>query len=223
MTSILRSPGRRLRTGATIVGAITVLSAVLAGCVSGEGPVTSETREIRPFSQLEVGAGIRVVMTIGPVEHLEVSAQANILEAVATTVSGRTLTIEAERDFTTTEPVTVTLVGPTLERITTSGGAQAVVTGLDVDTFVISAKSGSIVTASGRANRVELTADGGSTSNLAELSATTVDVSVDGAATATILAQDVVTGTASGGAQLVVAGDAAVTVDADGGAQVVRR
>jgi Putative auto-transporter adhesin, head GIN domain len=211
------------RAGAAIVGCVLLLAATLAGCVTGEGPVTSETREIRPFSRLEVGAGIHVVMTVGPAEHLEVSAQANILDAVAANVSGRVLKINAERDFTSTEPVTVTLTGPTLDQITTSGGAQAVVTGVDVDALQINANGGSIVTVSGTATAVRLTADGGAKANLADLAATTVDLGIDGAATATLTAGDLVTGRASGGAEISVGGDALVTVNADGGAVVVRR
>jgi hypothetical protein len=99
----------------------------------------------------------------------------------------------------------------------------AVVTGLDVDALDISAKGGAIVTLSGRATAVKLTADGGSTANLADLAAMTVNVGIDGAATATLTAGDLVTGRASGGAQVSVSGDALVTVNADGGTRVVRR
>ncbi len=219
----LRKPTPGFRPGPILVGTFLLLSTVLLGCVTGEGPVTSETREIRPFSELEVGAGIHVVMTIGPVERLEVSAQANVLDAVATNVSGRVLKIDAERDFTSTDPVTVIVTGPSLDRITISGGAQTVVTGLDVDALELSAKGGSIATLSGMATAVKLTADGGATANLAELIAQTVDVGIDGGATATLTAGDVVTGRASGGAQVSVGGQAVVTVDADGDAHVVRR
>ncbi len=37
------------------------MSAILAWCVSGEGPVTSETRDIRSFSQVEGGIDDAVV------------------------------------------------------------------------------------------------------------------------------------------------------------------
>jgi len=223
MTTILGGASRRIRAGAAAVGTMVVLSAILAGCATGEGPVTTETREIRPFSELEVGAGIQVVMTIGPVERLEVSAQANILDTVATTVSGRTLTIDAERDFVSTEAVTVTIAGPSLDRLTISGGAGAEVRGLDVEAFEVAARGGATVAVSGRAGIVTLTADGGSTVNLAGLSAVSVSVDLDAGATATIRAGELVSGSASGGAKLTVAGDAVVTVDTDGGARVVRR
>ncbi|HEX9551081.1 MAG TPA: DUF2807 domain-containing protein [Candidatus Limnocylindrales bacterium] len=223
MTTILGGASRRIRAGAAAVGTMVVLSAILAGCATGEGPVTTETREIRPFSELEVGAGIQVVMTIGPVERLEVSAQANILDTVATTVSGRTLTIDAERDFVSTEAVTVTIAGPSLDRLTISGGAGAEVRGLDVEAFEVAARGGATVAVSGRAGIVTLTADGGSTVNLADLSAVSVSVDLDAGATATIRAGELVSGSASGGAELTVAGDAVVAVDADGGARVVRR
>lgn len=218
-----RDPASGSRASWVLVVCLLVLSTLLVGCVTGEGPVKSETREIRPFSELEVGAGIHVVMTIGPIEHLEVSAQANILDAIGVNVSGRVLKIDAATDFTSTEPVTVTVTGPGLDRIAIGGGAEAVVNGLHVDALQIFARGGSRIAISGTAATVMLSADGGSISDLADLSADTVDVAIDGAAAATIRAAEIVTGRASGGARLDVLGDAQVTVDADGGATVSDR
>ena len=102
-------------------------------------------------------------------------------------------------------------------------GAGAEVRGLDVEAFEVAARGGATVAVSGRAGIVTLTADGGSTVNLAGLSAVSVSVDLDAGATATIRAGELVSGSASGGAKLTVAGDAVVTVDTDGGARVVRR
>ena len=101
-----------------------VLPLALAGCIQGQGPVTTETRDARPFTRLEVGAGIQVDLTIGPAGPLRVSAQANVLRAVETSVSGDTLRIAANQDFTTTEPVTVTVTAPVLDAASLTGGAQ---------------------------------------------------------------------------------------------------
>jgi hypothetical protein len=63
---------------------VLVLVGVLAGCIQGQGPVTSETREVGAFSRIEVTADFRVMLRIGPLEAVEVTAQENLLPVIAT-------------------------------------------------------------------------------------------------------------------------------------------
>jgi hypothetical protein len=213
---------RRL-TGRGVVGVLLLEALVLSGCAIGGGPVVSQARAIGSFSELQVGGGIQVVMTIEPTERLQVHAPANLLDAVDTSVSGHVLTIDARRDFIANDPIRVTLAGPGIDRLVSREGARVVVTGLDVDALEVRAEGGSTVTVSGAAGSVRLTVDGGATADLARLVASTVDVGIDGAATASLTAGDQVTGHASAGAQVSVGGGALVRMSADGGARVVQR
>ncbi len=215
MTSIDRA-----RRG--LLGALLVLPVLLAACIQGQGPVTNETRDPGPFTRLEVGSGILVVLTIGPAGPLQVSAQANVLPAVATVVSGNTLKVGASDDFTSSQPVTVTVSTPSLEAISMSGGAQAQVSQLQADALELDVKGGAHLTASGSASSVTLTADGGSIADLGDLAAATVSVKLAGGATATASATGQVSGTASGGAHLAVRGDPVLDVQSSGGAEVSR-
>jgi len=211
---------RRIRK--PVVTILVVLVGVLAGCVQGQGPVTSETREIGAFSRIEASAGIRVVIRIGPAEAIEVSAQQNLLPVIATDLRGGTLSIEARDDFTTVEPVTVTVVIPALDGITLSGGARADIEGLDAESLELRIRGGAQVTAAGSVHRVALDADGGATARLEDLSIRAATVSIDGGATATLTASDEVTGTAAGGSRLTVLGDADVSVEVSGGSVASR-
>jgi hypothetical protein len=195
---------------------------VLAGCVQGQGPVTSETREVGAFSRIEATAGIRIVVHIGPSEAVEVSAQENLLPVIATDLRGDTLSIEASEDFTTLEPVTITVVVPALDGITLSGGSQAVIDGLDAESLELRIRGGAQVTAAGSVDNVGLDAGGGAMASLEDLSARVVTVSMDGGATATLTASGEVSGTAAGGSRLTVLGDAVVSVEESGGSEVAR-
>ena len=199
-----------------------VLVGALAGCVQGQGPVTSETREVGTFSRIEASAGIRVVVRIGPSEAVEVTAQENLLPVVATDLRDDTLSIEASEDFTTLEPVTVTVVVPALEGITVSGGSQAVIDGLDAESLELWIRGGAQVTAAGSVGSVTLYADGGATASLEDLSVRVATVSMEGGATATLTASDEVAGTAAGGSRLTVFGDAEVSVEVSGGSVAAR-
>ena len=209
-------------THRTLLTILLVLMGVLAGCVQGQGPVTSETREVGAFSRIEATAGIRIVVHIGPSEAVEVSAQENLLPVIATDLRGDTLSIEASEDFTTLEPVTITVVVPALDGITLSGGSQAVIDGLDAESLELRIRGGAQVTAAGSVDNVGLDAGGGAMASLEDLSARVVTVSMDGGATATLTASGEVSGTAAGGSRLTVLGDAVVSVEESGGSEVAR-
>jgi len=205
-----------------VLAVFMVLAVVLAGCIQGQGLVTSETREVAAFSRIEATAGIRVVVRIGPAEAIEVSAQENLLPVIATDVRGDTLSIDASEDFTTVEPVTITVVIPALDGLTLSGGSRAEIEGLDADSLELRIRGGAQVTAAGSVGSVALDADGGATANLEDLSARIATVSMEGGATATLTASDEVTGTAAGGSRLTVLGEGDVSVEESGGSVVAR-
>jgi len=214
------NPDRRIRMPVSAV--VLVLVGVLAGCVQGQGPVASERREVGAFSRIEATAGIRVVVGIGPSEAVEVTAQENLLPVIVVELRGDTLTIEASEDFTTLEPVTVTVVVPALDGVTLSGGSQAVIDGLDAESFELRLRGGAQVTVAGSVDTVALVADGGATVRLEDLSVRVATVSMEGGATATLTASDEVAGTAAGGSRLTVFGDAEVSVEVSGGSEVAR-
>jgi hypothetical protein len=197
-------------------------AALVAGCVVGEGPVVSETREVRTFDRIEAGSGIHVSMRIGPAQDLEVRGQENVLGAITTDVEGGTLKIEARDDFTSVEPVTVTIVAPALAGISMSGGAQATIEGLDATSLEIDIRGGARATVIGAAATVELKADGGAVAELGDLAAVRMTIDVAGGASATVSASEGITGAASGGSTLTVLGDAEVDVQTSGGAEVTR-
>jgi hypothetical protein len=151
-----------------------------------------------------------------------VTAQENLLPVIATDLRGETLSIQASEDFTTLEPVTVTVVVPALDGITLSGGSQAVIDGLDAESLELRIRGGAQVTAAGSVDNVGLDAGGGAMASLEDLSARVATVSMDGGATATLTASGEVSGTAAGGSRLTVLGDAVVSVEESGGSEVAR-
>jgi hypothetical protein len=198
------------------------VAVLLAGCLQGEGPVIDETREMPAFDRIDAGGGIRVEVSIGSAQPIEVRAQANILPSIDTGVNNNgTLRIEPTDDFTVAEPVTVVVVLPSLAAITLSGGAQASIESLHAEAFEAVLSGGSTATISGVAGTVTLSGRGGAEADLRDLAAESAEVSLDGGSTATLQASEVVTGTASGGAVLTLFGDPRVEVRTSGGAQVL--
>lgn len=210
-----------------LAAAAMLLSACSAGGglfgTTGSGPVTTETRETAAFTKVEASGGIRVTVRIGPAQPAEVRAQENILPLIATDVEGTTLRIRGTGSFTTTEGVEVTVVTPALDGISLSGGSNAHIEGLDADRLEAELSGGSVLTATGVAASVTLTASGGSRAELVELTATTVAIDLSGGSTATVQASDEVSGSSSGGARATVVGDAEITVETSSGGSASRR
>jgi hypothetical protein len=204
--------------------AVLVLVTALAGCVPfgtrGDGDVKSETRQIGAFTQVAAGAGIGVTVRIGPAEPLVVEAQENLLPIISTVVEGDTLHIDSTEGFTSSEPVHVTVVVPTLEGVSLSGGSPATVEGLAVTELEVGLSGGSALTASGTAHTLDLTASGGSRADLANLVSKTVTLELAGGSVANLQASESVTGVASGGGHVTVSGAATVSVQTSGGAEV---
>jgi hypothetical protein len=189
----------------------------------GEGAVKSETRQSAAFSHLDVSNGIRVAVRIGPAEPLVVRAQENLLPLIATEVLGDTLRIHSTHSYTTSETIEITIVTPTLNGITMSGGSHGQIDGLAVDRFDADLSGGAVVSAAGTASSVSLGVSGGSRAEFADLATKTVRVDLSGGSNATIRASEQVNGSASGGAHATVLGKATISVSTTGGSSATRQ
>ena len=216
---------------ATIALTVTLVLSACGGLFGrgGEGPVTSETRSVTPFTRVDVNNGILLTIRIDPglrigaTQPVEVSAQQNLLSIIKTEVLGDTLRIQSSEGFQTSERVEITIVTSTLQGVTLSGGSNGTVEGLDADQFQISLSGGSVLTAGGQADSVVVSASGGSRTELDGLTARTATVDASGGSRVNLRATDTVTGSASGGSHVSVAGGATLNVTSSGGAEVTTR
>jgi putative autotransporter adhesin-like protein len=201
-----------------------VLAMGLAGCDAfgrrGEGPVTSESRQVMGFTRISVSAGIGVTVRIGPAEPIEVRAQSNLLPLIATDVKDGILRIHSTEAFRATERIEIVIVTPTFDGASMSGGSTARLNGLAGDRLAFDLSGGSVVTATGGTTAVTLNASGGSRASLHDLSAKTIKVDLSGGSNATLHASDLVEGSASGGSRATVRGDARLSVASTGGSAV---
>ena len=212
-----------------------VAAAVLAlgGCITvgsgpgglvGSGSVTVEERSVGPFTAIEVSHGMRLELVQGTPARVTVKAQPNILGVITTKVSGGKLTVEATRGYATSEIVVVSVTAPAVRELTLSGGVQGTASKIDVPRLTVEASGGAIMTFSGRADVLDLSASGGAIMEAGDLACTDASVDLSGGVKATVSASGSVKGNASGGVVLTVrGGPQAVDVNTSGGAVVVRQ
>ena len=210
-----------------IVFALVVAVASTAGIVAcsafgtqGKGDIQTESRTVAAFTGVQVGDGIRAIITAGPVPTVEVKAQANILPLVATQVADGTLWVHATEGYHTDTAVEVDITVPGIGYLSLSGGSHAEVTAGAVDDLQVVLSGGSNATATGTAQGLSVQASGGSRADLGKLVATNVILDLSGGSNATVSATGKATGTASGGSHVTVLGGGTVGVDASGGSSV---
>ena len=125
---------------------IILSSIVLFSCI-GSKAQTTQSRDIKPFTKLEVSGAANVQFTQGDTLKLKVVADESELNNVYTTHEDGTLTIRGKGNFKGGYKIYVT--GKTLNQITAAGASRVNVTGtLETDSLVIDASGASDVTAS---------------------------------------------------------------------------
>lgn len=216
---------RSIRSRLGVGGLFVVLVLAASGCkaltgVAGSGAITTESRDVGAFTRVAAGYDINVTIRLGAAAPIDVTAHANLLPLVATKVDGDTLEITAIQDFTSSQPVDVEIVMPSLDGVGLSGSSRGIATGLDGGTLDVNLSGGTDFTADGSVGTVNLAMSGGAQANLGELASRIVNLELSGGATATVSASEQVSGSASGGARATVRGDARWSVTTSGGAQV---
>ncbi|MGW5237882.1 GIN domain-containing protein [Monashia sp. NPDC004114] len=205
-----------LATLAALPGACSYGSA--GGMVVGSGSVTSQTRSVADFTEVQAGAGIQLELATGP-HQVVVTAQPNIVGITTTEVSGSRLTVDTTSGYVTREGLVVKLTAPSLTAIGLSGGAGASGTAGTPEKLAIDMSGGARATLSGSIGDLDLGASGGAIADLGGLRARDASVSLSGGVVATLTVSGSLNGSASGGVVLTLTTrPASSNVDTSGGA-----
>jgi hypothetical protein len=189
------------------------------GPVVGEGAVITEDRTEGDFHHLSAGDGVRVEIAAGSPVSVTVSAQANLLPLITTTIDADQLAVNVTPPgISTSQPVTVKVTVPSLESVALSGGAQGTLD-LMTTTLSVDVSGGAQLDATGRARDLVLASSGGAQARMSGFIADTAQVTLSGGGRAEMTVVAEVSGTAIDGAVLVLSQKpATVSVTTSGGA-----
>lgn len=190
------------------------------GMVVGSGEVTSETRTVSGFTEVEAGGGIQLELTTGP-QRVVVKAQPNILEVTTTEVSGSRLKVETTSGFVSTDGVVVQISIPSLTAVALSGGASVSGAVGTVEDLALELSGGARATLTGKVTDLDLDASGGAIVELDTLSTTNAQVDLSGGVVATLNVAGRLAGSASGGVVITLSTQPSSTdLETSGGAVV---
>lgn len=99
--------------------------------IEGHGPILSEVRNHKNYEGLRVSICGQVNFQVAPEYHVQVLAQANILDELITKVDDETLVLKWDHPLRirNCEDITVNIKGPVLNRILSSGASDIKVNG----------------------------------------------------------------------------------------------
>lgn len=207
-------PRRRAAASALASAAALALLAVVASActpeIQGSGVFHEETRTVPPFVGVKVDDPLLAAITIGAVQSVRVSGDANVVMQLETDVRTdpvrqiAVLELRVTDDFTPVHPLRVDVTVPALRLLQAEDAATVSADGVGAEAFEVEASDGSAVHLAGPGGaRLQASLSGG-THQGARLDAsaypvTTAAVALTGGAKAELRASGAVEGTAAPG------------------------
>src|SRR5689334_3573757 len=104
----------------------------LAGCsLEDDGPPTSQTRQVAPFTRIDNPSSVDVVLTVGKPQQLRVRAGKKVISDVHTDVRDGTLHVDFDHHGWGGDDVVVEASIERLDGVTADGSGDIEVTGID--------------------------------------------------------------------------------------------
>jgi hypothetical protein len=173
----------------------------------GSGTLKTEDRSIDAVIEVHATAAVVTHVTFGSPASVQVTADDNLLDNVTTQVTGSRLDIAIRGSITTRNPITVTLVVPSLEAATATASARIELAGVQAGALRLRAESSATIQVTGQVTDLDVAGTSAGRLELRDLQATTAGVRLDSAAQAWVRAVDRITGDVSSAGVLTVVGD----------------
>jgi hypothetical protein len=128
--------------------------------VTGTGDIKSESRNLAAYSVIKSNGAIDIKWSPGPTSSAVVEAQENLLPHIKTEVVDGTLKIYSDCSYNSNKPITVTLVGPSLEEITLSGSGDFDGTSIDGENLELNLAGSGRINFEGKVHNLNATLTG---------------------------------------------------------------
>jgi hypothetical protein len=189
--------------------------------VTGSGDLVTEDRTAGEIDRISVGASVNVVMRTGGATSVTITGEPNVIPLVVTeTRDGQLIVNVPNPGYITQQPVTLTVVAPTIASVALSSGASGSLD-LTAPELKVDLSGGASLAGVGRVEQLAIVASSDGRIDFTSLVAGDATVSMSGGAAATLTVEGALTGQASGGATVTLTQQpASVSVEATTGASV---
>ncbi len=227
---------------ASLVASLTVVPSAFAWeSVRGNGEISTETRKIGEFSEIEVSGGMKVEVKSGS-PSLTIETDKNLLEYLRTEVKGNRLIIRPKDNTSlraskvikvvvNSGPLTAVSVSGGIEmelgvmlvkaaKIEVSGGVNLKAEKIDADSLEVDGSGGVDMKLAGQAKVADIDLSGGVKMHAKGLATKVMKIDASGGCELEVAVAEAVKGGISGGVALEIYGAPRVNVSKSGGASV---
>lgn len=209
------------------------LCAAFTGCmlaevgppVTGSGVAKSEDRAINGVTRITLSNIGTITIKQSDKESLTIKADDNIVPLIESDVSGGTLTLGLNKGgtFKPKTPIEYIVEVKSLEGLSLTGAAIAKVSELDGKTLSLTFTGACQGTLEGKMDALTINGTGACKVDAAKLSCKKATVTVTGASTASVNAEESLNATATGACTVTYMGDPKVTKSVTGASSIKKR
>ena len=209
---------------------VALLLATAAGCefdgddtVRGSGEIATEVREVIGFSEVHLEGSVEVIVDVGKSESLTIAADDNLLELIATSVSGSRLVIEFDEPLRPSETIVYRIGVIEFDGVAIAGSADVVAPNLACGTFSVSVAGSGSFDLGGTCDALDVSIAGSGDVDAGDLAVARADVSIAGSGDVLVNATDALDVSIAGSGDVEYLGDPAVKIDISGSGDVRKR
>lgn len=198
------------------IAILLILALSVAGCghlrglshdVVGSGVTKTEKRPITSFTSIDASGAFDIEIACQKEPSLEIEGDDNLLPLIKTAVSGNTLTIKPEKNFSVKKPIRIRITVSNIDDISSSGATSFHVTDVKNEKMKINASGASSFDISGETAALDMELSGASKVEAERLRAARVKITLSGAGKANVFASEELDATVSGAGIVTYAGD----------------
>jgi Putative auto-transporter adhesin, head GIN domain len=158
--------------------------------IRGSGDVVTESRDVGDFKRIKIEAAFDLNIKIGEKTSLKLTFDDNLMELIATEVSGKTLRLDTYSGYRSRESCLVEITVPSLERITTDGAADIIIEGFDGGFFEYNLSGAGDLDAEGSLDELEININGAGDVDMENVITKDVDISISGTGNVSVYAAE---------------------------------
>lgn len=188
----------------------------------GNGTISTDTRPVTDFNQLEVDGAFTIDWTRGPAK-LKITTDQNLLEYIRTELKGERLRIEWIKPLRGTRGIKIEISSPALQKTQLNGAVNLTATDLSGPEFYLEANGATKAKLSGNVNAMSGEMNGASKLDAESLVARAMELTINGAGRADVNVTEVLKVEVSGAGKVTYSGNPKVSKEINGAGSVKKR
>ncbi|MBV6459638.1 MAG: hypothetical protein HONBIEJF_02789 [Fimbriimonadaceae bacterium] len=130
------------------------------GGIKGSGVMKSETRSVKPFTEVVAGGNFDITIEVGKPEKVVITTDDNVLPLVTTEIEGETLKLDMPDRTELSAPVKVDISVPKLNGFVLAGAGTTVIRGIDNEKLTLSINGSGSIAVAGTAKNADFSISG---------------------------------------------------------------